>query len=117
MFYVAILRDIFGNDLTIIKNPILGSIVECHARGILSYHYAIEYHDIYDNEIDYVNTHKKLAIEFKATNKSASIKQFRRLPENYKFVALTADISETRNSVEYVSYPEFLSKYLGYHVN
>lgn len=52
MFYVAILKDIlkesFPNE---IPTALLGSIVECHVRGLLSENSSFEYEDIYGHDI------------------------------------------------------------------
>lgn len=57
MFNVAILRDILKEQMPDrLPNGLLGSIVECHVRGMLPERLSAEYHDDNDNEIDYVNT-------------------------------------------------------------
>ena len=87
-FYIAILQDILGKDIEL-NSALLGSIVECQVRGLLSSKNALEYHDAYDREIDYVDTINEYALEISVRDKKIRNTHFDILPDNYKKILLT----------------------------
>lgn len=110
MFYVAILKDILGHSLTSIPNALLGSIVECHARGLLPDSFTTEYHDLDGREIDYVDTVNKFAIEFKITDNFKVSKYLGIIPSDYKLIILTKTMEFIdSNGVTYIPYWKFLA--------
>lgn len=70
MFYVEILKDILGKSMPEnFPSALLGSIVECHVRGILSSKNCFTYHDTEGRKIDYVNVLDQEAIEITVSDK------------------------------------------------
>lgn len=108
MFYIGILKMIFSEcELKYLSRELLGSIVECHARGLLSRKYCYEYHNMQDDsEIDYVNFDDNIAAEFSVGNNHKN--NFSVLPPEYRCYLLTRDKSSVRGNVEYVPYYKFL---------
>ena len=110
MFYVALLKDVLTPTLQL-PSYLLGGIVECYLRGLLvrcnnslnscSY----EYHDAYDNEIDYVDYVAALAIEFTVANKKITNTHFDLLPDSFTKILLTKDkecsIGDVRQEIYY----------------
>lgn len=109
MFYVAILKDIlkesFPNE---IPTALLGSIVECHVRGLLSENSSFEYEDIYGHEVDYVNVQERLAIEMTVSNKRSNEFNFNLLPDDYKQIVLTKNIFEKNQKKIQIPYYDFI---------
>ena len=109
-FYVAILRDILKERMPDrLPNGLLGSIVECHIRGMLPERFSAEFHDYNDNEIDYVNTVDQTAIEITVSNKPTSKTHFDLLPEDYRKILLTKDRDDNVQGVRRIPYYEFLA--------
>lgn len=64
MFYLAVIKSLdLPEKIAIDDRSLLGSLVECHIKGLLSDRFCIEYHDEYDNEIDCIDLKRRLAIE------------------------------------------------------
>lgn len=85
-FFVSLIKHILQTDN--VHPVILGSIVECHLRGILPWYGSIEYHDtVTDEEIDYVNIGKQIAIEFTISERHNN--NFSILPNGYRSVMLS----------------------------
>lgn len=113
MFYVQILKDVLKEDMPeqLPKN-VLGSIMECHARGLLPQ--GFEFHTTYTDkngkeikaEIDYINPANSLAIEF--TISASHNKYFEILPDYFNFVCLTKNENTNRNNIKYINYCSFL---------
>ncbi len=109
MFYVDLLQDVMGNKMPDkLNNALLGSIVECHVRGLLPSKGAIEYRDEQENEIDYVNTSRQSAIEISISNKKLSATHLSILPDNYEKIVLSKDITDTKNNIKYIPYYQFI---------
>jgi predicted AAA+ superfamily ATPase len=88
------LDNITGEDL--LSNELLGSMVECHVRGLLSYsdHYsqAIEFRDeVTQDEVDFVNCNTHKMIEISISNKSEGKLKFDSVPgaESYDRISLS----------------------------
>lgn len=108
MFYVRILQDILKDKMPeTLPKMLLGSIVECHARGLLP-KTGFEYRDIDSNEVDYVNLSEGVAIEFTVSNKTNKNVHFNCLPEELDKILLTKDIADDNNGVRKIPYYEFL---------
>ena len=108
MFYSEIIKDMLGEHFPDkVSGDLLGGIVECHARGILSDSSIYEYHS--DNkEVDYVDFAQRIAIEFTISNKSNSELHFDDLPKDFKRVLLTRDIVNKDNDIERIPYYQFI---------
>lgn len=109
MFYVRILQDILKEQMPEqLPKALLGSIVECHIRGLLPDANCIEYHDENDNEIDYVNIKEQFSVEMTVTNKTNRETHFEQLPREYGNVLLTKDISSDAKNIFQLPYYDFI---------
>ena len=113
MFYVQILKDILGKDMpTKLPNELLGSIVECHARALLSNGFELKTNELTEDgkyvqhEIDFIEIEKSTATEFTISNKHKN--HFNILPDYFKKVKLSRDISSNDNGIIKVPYYEYL---------
>lgn len=112
MFYVQILKDVLGEDMPLqLPGSILGSIVECHARGLLPK--GFEYHSIRsengierEREIDYINLSNNSAVEFSISQDHS--KNFKVLPEYLTCTCLTRNRNEEKNGIIYRDYCSYL---------
>ena len=125
MFYVQILKDVLKEDMpTQLSGMLLGSIVECHARGLLpdgfEYKTNIDKNGIETEcEVDYVNLTNNLAVEFTISAKHN--KNFEILPDHIKNICLTRNNNEFHNGIHYVDYCSYLfelskSKYVSHNI-
>ena len=109
MFYMAILKDILKESLPEKLPPaLLGSIVECHVRGLLPEKGAFELRDIEGHEIDYVNVQDSVALEITISNKRSNEMNFKYLPEDYQQIVLTKDIYAPCKNKMQIPYHEFI---------
>ena len=109
MFYVEILKDILEDHMPeSIPRALLGSIVECHVRGILSSKNCFTYHDSEGREIDYVNVLNQEAIEITVADKRMRQLHFECVPEGYKRTLLTKSSREEVKGIRRVPYYEFI---------
>ena len=70
MFYLAVLKLLLQKDMpNELPQDLLGSLVECHVRGLMPEAYSCEYHDALDNEVDYLNPSYGIAIEVTVSDK------------------------------------------------
>lgn len=98
MFYIRILEDVLGDSMPkSLPTALLGSVVECHARGLLPE--GIEYHDFEDNEIDYIRIRDNIAVEFSVSNKRNRQLCFDLLPANVECVLMTKDIERQEGNI------------------
>ena len=109
MFYVAIVKDIYQDSVSIIENPLLGSIVECHVRGLLPCKNALEYQPL-NSEIDYVNTRNKVALEIKTTDSNLKLERFKVFDDTYRCAILTKSKEGLFQNVVHIPYFKFLAK-------
>ncbi len=108
MFYIAILKDIFKEDMpSELSRALLGSIIECHARGLLPNKNCVEIHDENDREIDYVNLVELFAIELSIRNKRDSEVNFQLVSDLYKKILLTRDKCSYQNGIYKIPYYKF----------
>lgn len=113
MFYIQILKDILNEDMPAkLPKQLLGSIVECHARGLLpegfefrKNEYAEDHSEI-TKEIDYVNLSYCIAIELTISRKHAT--HFDLLPDYIQPYLLTRDRSDLHGSIKKIPYYYFL---------
>jgi len=125
MFFVEIIKEIFKDELKeprvlselgassfapSIPNSLVGSIVECHLRGLLPSYGSYEYHDESDREIDYINRPERMAVEMTIANKSAQNVHLDLIPSEhgYKKILLTRDIRTKDEEIEKIPYYEFI---------
>ena len=106
MFYLEIIREILGPHMPEkLPRGLLGSVMECHVRGLLPAYGSYEFHETVRNadgseseaEIDYVNIGYRMAIEFSVGNKSNSRLHFDRLRSDYRRLLLTRDPCTEKN--------------------
>ncbi|MCM1552473.1 MAG: hypothetical protein NC092_07250 [Butyrivibrio sp.] len=91
MFYAEILKEVLLDYMPDeLKGDILGGIVECHVRGILSQECCYEYHNE-GHEVDYVNFAEHKAIEISVRNKAIKDLNFDDLPDTFTKILLTKD--------------------------
>lgn len=117
MFYVAILQEILAEDMPEkLPAPLLGSIVECHVRGLLTSSRAFEFKKIEQNdvqqaklhEIDYVDLIKSIALEISISNKRSNEYNFNLLPDYFTCIILTRDESKHYSNHIKVPYYKFI---------
>jgi hypothetical protein len=111
MFYVGILKDILEENMPEqLPTALLGSIVECNVRGLLSERGALEFQDLQGHEVDYVNVIKNIAIEITVSNKRTRDTNFQYLPEGYKNIVLSRDVYDSKGNISIVPYYEFIKE-------
>ena len=111
MFYVDIMEQILGNTLTdAMPHKILGSIVECHVRGLLPNVKCVEYRANDNTEIDYIHPSLYTAIEIAISDKKPKNVHFDVLPDNseYRKILLTKTKRDVSNGIERVPYYQFI---------
>ncbi len=109
-FYIAILKDILKEQMPDhLPKGVLGSIVECHARGMLPEELAAEYHDSNGNKISYTNVVYKTAVEITISNKPIKETHFDCLPDGYKCCLLTKDRMDTIGNIQLIPYYDFIN--------
>ncbi len=93
MFYVEILKEILREHMPReLSGEILGGIIECHVRGLLSEQNHYEYHDsTTEHKVDYVNYAERKAIEISMRNKHGKELYFEDLPDDFDYILLTKD--------------------------
>lgn len=112
MFYVQILKDVLKEDMPPqLSGTLLGSIVECHARGLLpdgfEYKTTINKNGIETEcEIDYINLFNNISVEFLIG--VSHNKYFEILPDYMKNVCLTRNENKIFNGIEFVDYCSYL---------
>lgn len=109
MFYMAILKDILKESLPEkLPTALLGSIVECHVRGILPEKGTFEFQDLDGHEVDYVNVQERMALEITISNKRSNEMNFKYLPQDYQKILLTKDIEEACENRVRIPYHKFI---------
>lgn len=109
MFYLDIVQELLGEGvISAVPHSLLGSIVECHVRGLLPDVGGFEYHDANDRKIDYINTSFQQAVEISVSNKKITQTYFDILPKEYKKILLTKDKKETGDRIEFIPYYQFI---------
>ncbi len=112
MFHIALFKEALGEEaLGAIPHSLLGSIVECHCRGLLPSRYAYEYQISIDDltiEIDHVDPINTLAVEF--TISDSHTDHFDLLSPEYRCILLTRSQNQPKKAKTgkgSVSYPLF----------
>lgn len=109
MFYVEVLKELFEDRLPIeLEGQTLGSIVECHVRGLLTSNGSFTYHDELHHEIDYVNIPQHTAIVITISNKKLKNVNLDLIDDSYKKILLTNDLRDEISSVKRIPYYEFI---------
>jgi hypothetical protein len=108
MFYVDLMKGILQEKMSDrLPRELLGSIVECHVRGLLPSKGGFEYR-MNDKEIDYVNNVYKTAVEITISNKRLRKVNFDLLPEGYKKTLLTNDQNQPVGDITRTPYYHFI---------
>lgn len=110
MFYVDIVQALLKEQMPDkLPNNLLGSIVECHVRGLLPNTGCLEYHRE-GTELDYINISNKTAVEITVSDKKLSGVHFEVLPEedDYRKILLTKSKFKVLYGVEFVPYYRFI---------
>ena len=120
MFYLAVLKLVLREHMPRELPPeLLGSLVECHVRGLLPEAYGFEYHDDLDRELDYLNVSYGMAVEITITDKKLSRTHFECAP-NCPLKILTTktrlDAKDDIYRIPYFLFIEFLSRRFQYAV-
>lgn len=114
MFYIAILKDILKNQFPErLPTALLGSIVECHVRGVLAEEGTFEFQDMEGHEVDYVNVQDSVALEITVSNKRSGEMNFKYLPVDYQKIILTKDVYETSGNKMKIPYHVFIKNVTG----
>lgn len=111
MFYMDIVQSLLKENMPDkIPNNLLGSIVECHVRGLLPTTGCMEYRKDNTDEIDYVNTSRKTAVEITVSDKKLSSVHFDVLPESddYRKILLSKTKAKELYGIEFVPYYRFI---------
>ena len=110
MFYVEILKDILGEYMPDkLPGDILGGIVECHVRGILPKKGSYEYHNNEnENEVDYVNFLKEMAVEISIRDKRIVETHFADLDPKYEKLLLGKTITDDTSEIKRLPYYSFI---------
>ena len=111
MFFIEILKEILKDEFTEkISGTLMGSIVECHIRGLLPSYSTFEYHDEFDREIDYINRSEGMAVEITISNKDVKNVHLDLIPKEmeYRKILLTKNIRTKENEIEKIPYYEFI---------
>ena len=116
MFFVEIVKEIFQDDLPHkSENMLVGSVVECHVRGLLPNKSCFEYHDEEGREIDYVSRLERMAVEITISNKALENVHLNLISEEEEFrkILLTKDVRKVENGIEKIPYYEFIYELSG----
>lgn len=121
MFYIALLKQALDiNSITELPGSLLGSIVECHCRGLLRRREAYEFHtvvaegsDFSEKEIDFVDPNDHLAVEFTVSNEHSECFDLLNDGEDYYCIRLSHNLNTSWKTqkgqfVRCVPYYEFI---------
>lgn len=111
MFYVEIMGDLLGETLTnAMPNKLLGSLVECHVRGLLPNTNCCQYRFANTMEVDYINTTQACAVEITISDKRPKNVHFEIIPnhQNYRKILLTETQKGVWSDIERVPYYQFI---------
>ena len=122
MFYMGLIKQVISNATTKnVKGVLLGSIVECHVRGLLPQKGQYEYHGISEDntevEVDYVSDSLYFAVEITVSDNHGNSFQVLRDKElakkeeernNYSFIMLTKSLKYKKGDTEYIPYYDYI---------
>ncbi len=92
MFYADIVKEILQENMPKeLPKELLGSLMECHIRGLLPEKGSYEYHSENEHEVDYVNYIKSIAIEFTVADKRDKDVYLNELPDDFEKILLFDD--------------------------
>lgn len=113
MFYVLVLKDVLGKDMQKeLPRMLLGSIVECHARGLLKngFEFRTRTADvtgkITEMEINYISIDKLIAIEISISKSHSN--NFYLLPKGTSCFMLTKDTNQKGTTYDKIFYCDFI---------
>lgn len=121
MFYIALLKLALNvTDITELPGYLLGSIVECHCRGLLNRRGAYEFRTVVqdrdisvEKEIDFVDPYDYLAVEFTISNEHTECFDLLDDEARYYCIKLSQNLNTSwetprKQSVRCVPYYEFI---------
>lgn len=106
LFYVCILQELIGT--VELNGSLLGSIVECYVRGLLS-KFSFEYKTAME-EVDYVDYNNKVAIEISISNKKIGATHLGVLESKWQKILLTKDLNKEVNGIQEIPYYEYIAQ-------
>lgn len=113
MFYVQILKDILQEDMPdIIPPTMLGSIVECNARGLVLNGFELKTTDVDEKgfevqkEIDLIDLKNSTATELTISKRHT--KHFEIVPDYFKKVMLTREVDSKQDGIIRIPYYKYL---------
>lgn len=109
MFYIGIIKSL-GMSEHIIETDraILGSLVECHIKGLLSDRFCIEYHDELGREIDCIDLKQRIAVESSVSDRHSHSTLSDVELDGYRKVLTTSSYTNPINSIERIPYYQFI---------
>jgi len=111
MFFVEIVNEILnGSHSKDLTGMLVGSILECHIRGLLPSSGSYEYRDELGREIDYINRRDRKSVEITISNKNTENVHLNLIPdsEGYQKILLSRDIQTIRDGIEMIPYYEYV---------
>lgn len=105
MFCMDLFEKLIGRPIKKMPIELLCVIVEHHLRGLLSENYGYIYRDSSGNEVSRINLNEE-AVEMSFSESGAE--KLNLLPESYKKILLTRDISSNENGIERIPYYKYI---------
>lgn len=108
MFYVDLIQSVLKDrDISEFPKELLGSIVECQVRSLLPQTGSFEYRNSAGVEIDYISN-SGYAIEISVSNKRTRDTNLDKLPNDYKKILLTKDMTQDTKDIQRIPYYQFI---------
>lgn len=108
MFYIDLIQNMLkSREISELPKDLLGSIVECHVRSLLPETGSFEYRSDNGTEIDYVSN-EGYGIEISVSDKRMRAVNLNELPDDYKKILLTKDMTEETDGIQRIPYYQFI---------
>jgi hypothetical protein len=114
MFYIEVLKAVLGEDAAReVERDVLGSVMECHVRGLFPGGTGLEYHTEdevtgREHEIGYIDYTRSIAVEFSVGDKADADTAFGILPPGYRRLLLTGNPDPGKGKTVRVPYYQFI---------
>lgn len=109
MFYVAILKSLKISAEVVIKNrELLGSLVECHIKGLMSDRFCVEYHTEAGDEIDCIDLKRHIAIESSVSDKHNYSALLELALPRFRKVLTTRTKTESLEDIQRIPYYQWI---------